>query len=110
MCEVIIPELDDDLGQVCLDGPGHYLGSQQTLDLMQRDYFYPLIGDRANPKEWAEQGRTDIVQRATAKVEELLGSHFPGHLAATDRQIRERFPIRLPEDAMRPTATKGLAA
>ena len=27
--------------QVCLEGPGHYLGSQQTLALMQRDYFYP---------------------------------------------------------------------
>jgi len=96
--------------QVCLEGPGHYLGSQQTLDLMQRDYFYPLVGDRSNPKEWAELGRTDIVERATMKVETLLRSHFPGHLAAVDRQIRERFPIRLPEAAMRPSAPKGLAA
>ena len=96
--------------QVCIEGPGHYLGSQQTLDLMQRDYFYPLVGDRSNPKEWAELGRTDIVQRATAKVEALLGGHFPDHLAAVDRQIRDRFPIRLPEASMRPAAPKGLAA
>ena len=54
------------------------------------------------PEEWAELGRTDIVQRATVKVETLLGGHFPGHLAAVDRQIRDRFPIRLPEAPMRP--------
>ena len=95
--------------QVCIEGPGHYLGSQQTLELMQRDYFYPAVGDRANPKEWAEQGNTDIVQRASLRVEQLLGSHFPAHLAPVDRQIRERFPIRLPETAMAP-ATKELAA
>ena len=95
--------------QVCIEGPGHYLGSQQTLELMQRDYFYPAVGDRANPKEWAEQGNTDIVQRASLRVEQLLGSHFPAHLAPVDRQIRERFPIRLPEAAMAP-ATKELAA
>ena len=77
---------------------------------MQRDYFYPLVGDRSNPKEWAELGRTDIVQRATVKVEALLGGHFPDHLAAVDRQIRDRFPIRLPEASMRPAAPKGLAA
>jgi trimethylamine---corrinoid protein Co-methyltransferase len=96
--------------QVCVDGPGHYLGSQQTLELMQRDYFYPQVGDRTNPKEWAEQGRTDIVERASARVEAILGRHFPAHLAAVDRQIRDRFPIRLPEAAMRPSGAKELAA
>jgi trimethylamine---corrinoid protein Co-methyltransferase len=96
--------------QVCVEGPGHYLGSQQTLELMQRDYFYPLVGDRTNPKEWAEQGRTDIVERASARVDAILGRHFPAHLAAVDRQIRDRFPIRLPEAAMRPSGAKELAA
>ena len=27
--------------QVCLGGPGHYLGSDQTLKLMQTEYIYP---------------------------------------------------------------------
>ena len=95
--------------QVCIEGPGHYLGSQQTLELMQRDYFYPAVGDRTNPKEWAEQGRTDIAERASARVAQLLAGHFPDHLAAVDREIRDRFPIRLPEAAMRP-APEGIAA
>jgi trimethylamine--corrinoid protein Co-methyltransferase len=87
--------------ETCIGGPGHYLGSQQTLELMQRDYFYPLVGDRTNPKEWAEQGRTDIVERAGLKVRSILAGHFPSHLAAVDPLIRERFPIRLPPDSMR---------
>ena len=33
-------------------------------------------------------GRTDIVQRATIKVETLLGGHFPDHLASVDRRIQ----------------------
>ena len=31
---------------VCLKGPGHYLGSDQTLQLMQKEYLYPSVGDR----------------------------------------------------------------
>ena len=31
----------DAMKQVCLGGPGHYLGSDQTLELMQTEYIYP---------------------------------------------------------------------
>jgi trimethylamine--corrinoid protein Co-methyltransferase len=93
--------------EICVGGPGHYLGSGQTLELMQRDYFYPEVGDRANPKEWAEQGRTDAVERAGAKARALLDAHFPAHLAEVDATIRARFPIRLPVEAMRPSAARA---
>jgi trimethylamine--corrinoid protein Co-methyltransferase len=96
--------------EVCIEGPGHYLGSQQTLELMQRDYYYPGVGDRTSPKEWVEQGRTDIVERASLKVQSILAEHFPAHLAAVDGLIRERFPIRLPAEAMRPAANREKAA
>ena len=42
--------------EVCEQGPGHYLGHPQTLKLMERDYVYPMVGDRLTPKEWSEQG------------------------------------------------------
>jgi trimethylamine--corrinoid protein Co-methyltransferase len=90
----------------CLDGPGHYLGSEQTLRLMQRDYLYPEVGDRSSPKEWRENGATDVLTRATARTREILARHFPGHIPeAVDARIRERLPIRLPRAAMR----RGLA-
>ena len=45
---------------VCLDGPGHYLGHSQTLDVMQTEYIYPVLADRTSPKEWVEIGRPDL--------------------------------------------------
>ena len=31
----------------CLEGSGHYLGSDQTLSLMQTEYIYPTLADRS---------------------------------------------------------------
>jgi trimethylamine--corrinoid protein Co-methyltransferase len=90
---------------VCLNGPGHYLGHPQTLALMQREYIYPEIGNRLSPKEWAEVGKPDIVKLAIAKKKKLLDSYFPRHIPdAIDDQIRAKHPIRLPKSAMRPKA------
>ncbi len=90
---------------VCLNGPGHYLGSSQTLALMQTDYLYPNLGDRKPPTEWAEQGSMDVVQRAEKKVNEVLSSHYPSHIPEEiDAEIRAKFPVKLPRSAMRPPA------
>jgi trimethylamine---corrinoid protein Co-methyltransferase len=91
--------------EVCLQGPGHYLGSEQTLQLMQSAYLYPAIGDRKSPNEWTEQGALDITARAEKKVREILTTHFPAHVPeAVDAGIRARFPVRLPREAMLPPA------
>jgi trimethylamine--corrinoid protein Co-methyltransferase len=89
--------------KVCIEGPGHYLGSDQTLQLMQREYIYPSVGDRTSPNEWVEQGRPSVVERASRKLEAILASHYPSHIPeSVDAAIRERLPIRLPRSAMRP--------
>jgi trimethylamine--corrinoid protein Co-methyltransferase len=88
--------------KVCLEGPGHYLGSDQTLHLMQREYIYPSVGDRTSPNEWVDQGRPTVVERAARKLESILSSHYPTHISdAVDSAIREKLPIRLPREAMR---------
>ena len=88
---------------VCIGGPVHYLGHDQTMKLMKRDYVYPEVGDRLSPKDWAEQGSTDIVERANEKVREILSSHYPSHIRDdVDAQIREQLTIRLPREYMRP--------
>jgi trimethylamine---corrinoid protein Co-methyltransferase len=99
--------------RVCLEGPGHFLAARQTLERMQTDYVYPLAGDRTSPKEWIELGSTDVVERAARKAREILGSHYPAHIdPASDAFVRERLPIRLPREAMRPGVPprKGAAA
>ncbi|MEL7154549.1 MAG: trimethylamine methyltransferase family protein, partial [Pseudomonadota bacterium] len=86
---------------VCLEGPGHYLGHDQTLGLMQTEYIYPALGDRTSPKEWAEIGRPDLVQKAIERKNEILSRMYPSHLPADrDRAIREAFNIHLPPQAV----------
>jgi trimethylamine--corrinoid protein Co-methyltransferase len=97
--------------ETCIGGPGHYLGSDQTLRLMQSAYLYPEVGDRKSPKEWVEQGQTDIVDRAIKRVKEIQARHFPGHIPeAVDEAIRRKLPVRLPRPAMRPAGEAVPAA
>jgi len=89
--------------QVCVEGPGHYLGHQQTLSLMQSEYVYPAIGNRMSPKEWNEADKPDIIEVAIAKRKELLARCFPSHIDDTlDARLREKFPVKLPRESMQP--------
>jgi trimethylamine---corrinoid protein Co-methyltransferase len=88
---------------VCTAGPGHFLGHEQTLQLMQTEYLYPEVADRSSPKEWAERGSEDLLDRARARMRVVLSEHYPAYIEpAVDREIRARFPIRLPPANMRP--------
>lgn len=88
--------------ETCLGGPNHFLGSPQTLARMQKEYLYPLIGDRSSPKEWQEKGRPAILERAGRKVADILASHYPAHVPHhIDEQIRGKYPVRLAADYMR---------
>ncbi|MCF6232271.1 MAG: trimethylamine methyltransferase family protein [Rhodobacteraceae bacterium] len=87
----------DQIADVCLNGPGHYLGTKQTLARMQSDYVYPALGDRSAPKEWEEQQKPDLIKRATARKEEILASRAEARFdPALDAAIRARFNIHLP--------------
>jgi trimethylamine---corrinoid protein Co-methyltransferase len=88
---------------VCIGGPGHYLGHQQTLSLMQKEYVYPLLGNRMSPKEWNEAGKPDIIARASAKKREILSTFYPDYLPrAIDDAIRQHHAIKLPRQVMEP--------
>ncbi|MEX2650377.1 MAG: trimethylamine methyltransferase family protein [Alphaproteobacteria bacterium] len=101
--EVTEETLSYDVIKQAVDGPGHFLGSQQTLDLMESEYLYPTIADRSTPSEWEEKGALDIRQRAHERAREILSSHYPQNISfEADRRIRERFPIRLPSAVMTP--------
>lgn len=81
---------------VCLDGPGHYLGSDQTLALMQTEYVYPATADRSSPKEWAENDRPDLIQTAIQRKERILAERSSAKFDdATDMAIRSRFAIHM---------------
>ena len=72
--------------QVCIGGPGHFLGHEQTLQLMQSEYLYPEVADRSSPKDWAERGAEDVLDRARARTRAVLAEHYPVRIApAIDR-------------------------
>jgi trimethylamine--corrinoid protein Co-methyltransferase len=84
-----------------MGGPGHYLGSDQTLGLMQTEYVYPRLGDRTSPKEWLEIGRPDLVENAIKEKVRILSEHFPRHIdAATDAAVRAANNIHLSPGAV----------
>jgi|TARA_B110000503_G_scaffold21302_1_gene32368 trimethylamine--corrinoid protein Co-methyltransferase len=86
----------DVINEVCMGGKGHYLGSDQTLSVMQTEYIYPDLGDRSSPNVWAEQGKPVLLEKAIAKKKELLASYFPTHVSDdADLAIRAEFDIRL---------------
>jgi len=92
----------DTMREVCLGGAEHYLGSAQTLQLMQSEYVYPELASRLSPKEWEEMQRPDIVIEATRRKNRILTSHYPQYIPENiDKMLRERFEIRLPKSAMR---------
>ena len=87
----------DGIRQTCMGGPGHYLGSDQTLSVMQTEYIYPELGDRTSPKEWDELGKPDLIQKAIARKEAILSEPSSARFAPdVDRAIREAFKIHLP--------------
>ncbi len=86
----------DAIRQVCTDGPGHFLGHQQTIDLMETEYVYPILGDRTSPKEWEANGSPRFNQRAKEKTREILDTHHPNHISPDlDAAIRAEFDIKL---------------
>ena len=83
-------------------GEGHFLGGSHTMAAMQRDYYYPDLADRDEPRTWADKGATDLWTRARTQARHILATHHPAYLdPVTDAKIRERYKILLPTERMR---------
>ena len=85
----------DVIKRTCLEGPGHFLGSDQTLSLMQTEYIYPSLGDRSSPKEWVELGKPNLVQKAIEKKENILNNATKKIDPTIDKKLRSAFNIHL---------------
>ncbi|WP_171115194.1 trimethylamine methyltransferase family protein [Ruegeria sp. HKCCA5463] len=75
-------------------GDGHFLGSEQTYEAMERDYFYPKLADRQEPRTWQTDGAMDAWSSARRVAQEVLSTHYPKYLTPEqDAEIRQRFHI-----------------
>ncbi len=87
----------DQIAEVCMGGPGHYLGTDQTLMRMQSDYVYPSLGNRMSPKEWNENEKPDLIENAIARKQLILSEPSAARFdPMLDAAIRKAFAIHLP--------------
>lgn len=88
----------DQIREVCIGGPGHYLGTGETLSRMQKDFVYPTHASRSSPKEWEEKGKNELLPKAIKRKEEILNAPSPaGFDPVLDTQLRDTFNIHLPK-------------
>jgi trimethylamine--corrinoid protein Co-methyltransferase len=86
----------DVMKDVCMGGPGHYLGHDQTIGLMQTEYVYPALGDRSSPKEWEELGKPNLVAEAVKRKQQILANFTPQHISPDlDARLRASYQILL---------------
>ena len=91
----------DNVMDTCMSGVGHYLGSSQTIEVMQSEYLYPDFSDRDSPTVWEGNGKPVLLDKAVARKDEILASYFPQHISdEIDRELRGSFPIALSAEAM----------
>jgi trimethylamine--corrinoid protein Co-methyltransferase len=81
-------------------GVGHFLGSEQTLRLMETEFTYPNHADRSSPDDWLDAGSTDIWERARRHADVVLSTQTPSKIdSEKDKKIRELYNILLPQEA-----------
>ncbi|MBE9552659.1 MAG: trimethylamine methyltransferase family protein, partial [Proteobacteria bacterium] len=101
--EVTDETLSVDAIEETVNGAGHFLGHPQTYALMKTEYVYPDIASRSTPDEWEAGGSLSIRDTARERTQSILHQHYPAYIDPdVDIDLRARFPIRLPVEAMRP--------
>ena len=84
-----------------INGAGHFLSDDLTLEMMESEFVYPQLADRLSIDEWKEQGANDVRERARANMFAILDEHYPQHLSPQDdARIRQRFDIKLDRAVM----------
>jgi trimethylamine---corrinoid protein Co-methyltransferase len=88
------------IGDAAVD-PGHFIAHEQTLALMESEYFYPRLADRSSLSQWQSENPPDMATRARTMARQTLALHFPRHISdATDEELRRSFNILLPRGRM----------
>ena len=99
--EVTDETLSVDTIRTAVEGDGHFLGSDQTLAMMQTEYLYPDVANRLSIKEWDEARRPNLVEGAQTRVREILSGYYPSHVPlSVHEDIRRKHPIRLPMEEL----------
>ncbi len=95
--EVNDETLSVDVIKDVVEGAGHFLGANQTYELMNSEFVYPGLADRSSPDDWVDAGAKDIWEQATIKSKSILAKHKPEQIPKDiDIKIRNTYKIYLP--------------
>lgn len=90
-----IPVDDDQLGfDAISDGAkqGQFLTLPHTLKHLRTTQWRPKLINRQGYERWVKEGETSLLDRATAKLQEILGGHRPERIEEmVHREIRDRL-------------------
>jgi trimethylamine--corrinoid protein Co-methyltransferase len=92
--EVTSDNLSFDAISASVLGDGHFLGADATYAAMERDYHYPKLADRAQPRVWEEGGAQEAWARAKETVRKILDAPAKSYLTPDmEAGIRAEFDI-----------------
>ena len=75
---------------------GHFLDTRHTLDNFRQELWFTRLHDRRNYENWLNDGASDMTERASNRVKEVLGDGVPTvvgtpHAEEVDSVTREIF-------------------
>ena len=71
--------------------PGMYLDKAHTRQWWQKEQFIPKAADRLTYPEWLEKGKKSALDYAKERVEEILATHKPKPLTASQDEEVDRI-------------------
>jgi trimethylamine--corrinoid protein Co-methyltransferase len=61
--------------------PGNFLGKKHTNQWWQQEHYMPKISERRTRTAWEKDGSKDVVERARARMDQLMEEHEPFQLS-----------------------------
>jgi trimethylamine--corrinoid protein Co-methyltransferase len=83
--ETLAIDLINEVGPI----PGHYMGTAHTRKWWNKEDYFPQVADIEAYASWAATGKKDMLDNAKDKVAEILASHKPLPLSASEDQALE---------------------
>ena len=84
--------------------PGSYLGKKHTRENWKREYCIPKTFDRLSYQDWERSGKSNVIDRAKQRVEDILKTHNPKPLSDDE----EKDIQKILKDARAYYVKKGL--
>ncbi|MFH1092426.1 MAG: trimethylamine methyltransferase family protein, partial [Pseudomonadota bacterium] len=71
--------------------PGHFLDKMHTASMWRKEFYEPVLADRATYSAWESAGSKDMVAKALDLSRTIIDNHKPVSLSASEEDDLERI-------------------